>query len=203
MSALPSPYALPIMEVSHAEEPLIAKKPLFPIYDMMESWAAFAFSTPEAKPQHHALYYALIHQCKVRRGMRRFPLAYQHGMQISSIGSKSTYLNTLYELQEWGFITYEPGANAYKSPIVEVHFRESTGNQVDLYRYSYEESTDTSTGNNNKELSTEVTKIKKHTTPVAVVNHRQAHITQNADYLVTVLLLLLFKLFLQLQYLRN
>lgn len=152
-----------LLHISHsasAQEEAPTTKPLFPIYDMMESWAAFAFSTPDVKPTHHALYHALIYQCKVRRGMRRFPMAYQHGMQLCGIGSKSTYLNTLRDLQTWGFITYEPGANAYKTPIVEVHFRESTGNLLDLYRYSFKESTETSAGRNKEDISKEDKKIE-------------------------------------------
>lgn len=134
------------------------KRPLFPIYDILEHWAAFAFGTPEVKPQHHALYQALVQQCKVRNGMMRFPMAYQHGMQLSGIGSKGTYLAALNELQAWGFLTYTPGANAYKTPIIEVHFQESTGNLLDLYRYSYKESTDTSTGHNKEVIREEVKK---------------------------------------------
>lgn len=139
----------------------LSKRPIFPIYDMIERWADFAYCTPEVKPQHHALYHALIHQCKVRGGMSRFPFAYQHGMQACAIGSKATYLSTLKELQNWQFITYEAGANGYKSPIVEVHFRESTGNLLALYRYSYEESTDTSGGHNKEVERLEVERLKE------------------------------------------
>ena len=148
------------------------KRPLFPIYDILEHWAAFAFGTPEVKPQHHALYQALVYQCKVRCGMMRFPMAYQHGMQLSGIGSKGTYLSALKELEGWGFLVYTPGANAYKTPIVEVRFKESTGNLLDLYRYSYKESTDTSTGHNKEVIREEGLEEAKNQLIVLEGQHR-------------------------------
>lgn len=128
---------------------------------MIERWAEFAFCTPEVKPQHHALYHALIHQCKVRGGMSRFPFAYQHGMQACSITSRRTYLAALTDLTKWGFITYEPGANAYKSPIIDVHFSTSTAHQLNTYRCIYEESTDTSGGRNKEGYTLEVERLKE------------------------------------------
>lgn len=120
-------------------------KALFPIYQMMDKWAAFAYGTPEVKAHHHALYFAFVNICKNKGGIARFTMPYQTGMELAGFGSKSTYLTALKELEEWGFITYTPGANRFTAPIIEVHFCPSIGNLLVLYRSSIATSIDTST----------------------------------------------------------
>ena len=132
------------------------KRPLFPIYDIMEHWAAFAHGTPEVKCQHHALYLALVNLCKVKGGSSRFALAYQHGMDISGIGSRNTYAATIKELQEWKFLTHTPGANGFKAPIIDVHFCASAEHLLSIYRASTGTSTDTSTGHNKEVIGLRV-----------------------------------------------
>ncbi|TGE05593.1 hypothetical protein [Hymenobacter fodinae] len=136
-------------------------KPVFPIYQMMDRWAAFAYATPEVKSHHHALYFALATICKNKGGMSRYTLPYQTGMELSGIGSKSTYLTALKELEEWGFLTYTPGANRFTVPIIEVHFCTSIGNLLAFYRESIDTSIDTSIApstDRNKELIDSKTK---------------------------------------------
>lgn len=120
----------------------------FPIYQLMENWAAHAYGTPEVRAHHHALYYALLNLVKTKGGLTRFSLAYGHGMECSGIGSKATYLAALRELQGWGFLTYTPGENRFILPIIEVTIQPSTGPLLALYRTSIATSTDTSTGRN-------------------------------------------------------
>jgi hypothetical protein len=119
-------------------------KPIFPIYQMMDKWAAFAYATPEVKSHHHSLYYAFLTICKNKGGNSRFTMPYQTGMELSGIGSKSTYLTALKEMEEWKFLSYTPGANRFTVPIIEVHFCPSIGNLLDLYRESIGTSIDTS-----------------------------------------------------------
>lgn len=142
-------YSPPIMSASKSSD---APKAIFPIYQMMDSWAAFAYSTPEVKPQHHALYFALLTIVKTKGGRTRFALDYKNGMDASSIGSRSTYIAALETLQQWGFLTYTPGKNGYKQAIIDVHFCTSTEHLLDIYRSSIGTSTDTSTGHINKDL---------------------------------------------------
>ncbi|SNR91856.1 hypothetical protein [Hymenobacter mucosus] len=120
------------------------KRPLFPIYDIIEHWQAFAYSEPLVRPIHHALYYALVQMCKRRGGTQRFNLPYTDGMQASNIGSRNTYLTALRELETWGFVEYTPGANGLKAPIVHVKFCASAEHLVDIYRYASCASADTS-----------------------------------------------------------
>ncbi|GAB3303529.1 hypothetical protein [Hymenobacter tenuis] len=134
-------------------------KALFPVYQMMDKWAAFAYATPEVKSHHHAMYFAFVTICKNKGGMPRFTMPYQTGMELCGIGSKSTYLTALKEMESWGFLAYTAGANRFTVPIIEVHFCPSIGNLLALYRESIgtsidtsiDTSTDTSTGRN-KEL---------------------------------------------------
>lgn len=113
-----------------------SKAPLFPIYDIMEHWAAFAKATPEVKPIHHALYHALVQMCKRRGGTQRFALPYLDGMEACSVHSRATYVAALRELEAWGFASYTPGANAIKPPIVGVNFCASAEHQLAIYRSS-------------------------------------------------------------------
>lgn len=144
-------------------------KPIFPVYQMMDKWAAFAYGTPEAKSHHHALYFAFVTICKNKGGIARFTMPYQTGMELCGIGSKSTYLTALKEMEGWGFLTYTPGANRFTVPIIEVHFCPSIGNLLSLYRESIgtsidtsiATSTDASTGRN-KELLDLATKEVEH-----------------------------------------
>lgn len=128
----------------------------FPIYQLMECWAAHAYGTPEVRAHHHALYYALLNLVKTKGGLTRFSLAYGHGMECSGIGSKATYLAALRELQGWGFLTYTPGENRFILPIIEVTIQPSTGPLLALYRTSIATSTDTSTGRNKEVIRLKV-----------------------------------------------
>ncbi len=112
------------------------KRPLFPIYDIMEHWQAHAYATPEVRPVHHALYYALVQMCKRRGGACRFNLHYQEGMQACSIASRNTYVAALRALEAWGFVAYTPGANAVRAAIVDVKFCASTTQALSIYRAS-------------------------------------------------------------------
>lgn len=120
------------------------ERPLFPIYDILEHWQAFAYTTPEVRPHHHSLYSALVQMCKRAGGAQRFNLAYLDGMKASSIGSRNTYTAALRELEAWGFVTYTPGANGLKAPIVAVHFCASAEHQLSIWRASTYASADTS-----------------------------------------------------------
>lgn len=120
------------------------ERPLFPIYDILEHWQAFAYSEPDVRPIHHALYYALVQMVKKRGGTQRFNLPYTDGMQASSIGSRNTYLTTLRDLEKWGFAEYTPGANGLKAPIVHVKFCASAEHLIDIWRASTYTSADTS-----------------------------------------------------------
>ena len=150
------------------------KRPLFPIYDIMEHWAAFAHSNPDVKCQHHALYLALVNLCKVKGGSSRFALAYQHGMDISGIGSRNTYAAVLKELQAWGFVTHTPGANGYKTPIIDVHFCASAEHQLSIYRASTSTPTDTSTGHNKEVISLRLEVVEVKATAAKLENEKSA-----------------------------
>lgn len=128
------------------------KRPLFPIYDIMEHWQAFAYATPEVRPVHHALYYALVQMCKRRGGAHRFNLHYQEGMQACGIAARNTYVAALRDLQGWGFVVYTPGANALRAAIVDVKFCACAEQALSMYRASGYTSGDASTEHIIKEV---------------------------------------------------
>lgn len=156
-------------------------RPIFPVYQMMDKWAAFAYGTPEVKAHHHAIYYAFVTICKNKGGIARFTMPYQTGMELCGIGSKSTYLAALKDMEGWGFLTYTPGANRFTVPIIEVHFCPSIGNLLSLYRESIgtsidasiATSTDTSTGRNKELLDLVTTELEDLRT--SITNERTEH----------------------------
>jgi hypothetical protein len=131
-------------------------RPIFPIYDIMEHWAAFAFTTPEVRPVHHALYHALVYMCKRRGGAHRFNLPTQEGMQACGIAARNTYAAAMRDLEEWGFVVYTPGANALKPSIVDVKFCATAEQALSSYRSSLYTAGDAST----EQLFIEVKRLK-------------------------------------------
>jgi hypothetical protein len=129
-----------------------AKRPLFPIYDILEHWQAHAFTTPEVRPVHHALYHALVYMCKRRGGAHRFNLPTQEGMQACGIAARNTYTAALRDLEGWGFVVYTPGANGIIAPIVDVKFCASTEQALSSYRSSLYAAGDASTEHIIKEV---------------------------------------------------
>lgn len=141
------------------------ERPLFPIYDIMEHWAAFAFTTPEVRPVHHALYHALVYMCKRRGGAHRFNLPTQEGMSACGIAARNTYTAALRDLESWGFVIYTPGANGIIAPIVDVKFCASTEQALSSYRSSHYAAGDATT----EHIIKEVKRLKEEDVEKSVV----------------------------------
>ena len=78
------------------------------------------------KPQHISLYVFLINQNNRNNWVEWFKLPYDLAMAGACIGSKKTYYNCLSDLQAWGLIQYEKGANEWKSPKIKVEVLKCT-----------------------------------------------------------------------------
>jgi hypothetical protein len=110
---------------------------LFPLYQLMDAFEAFSNGEPNVKPQHRSLYYFLLGYARKRGNVPRFTLPFEVGMHGSSIGSWTTYDAAIKALAEWGFIVYAPGANRYKVPVVELTFRNPSGDELLTYWQAY------------------------------------------------------------------
>lgn len=89
-------------------------------YDLSRTWFDFCFENPEKiKPNHTAVYFFAIEHCNRLGWKSKF--GFPSAMAMESIGIKSynTYINTLHELVEWGFIKMiEKSKNQYSSNII-------------------------------------------------------------------------------------
>ena len=90
-------------------------------YELTRSWFNFAFENPNAKVHHTALFCWII-ELNNRLGWKNeFGLPTNSTMEGLSIGNKLTYLNTLNDLSEWGFISIiKPSKNQYQSCIISI-----------------------------------------------------------------------------------
>lgn len=71
-------------------------------------------------PSHVALYFFLVNQNNRNEWAEWFKVSIDLGMKGSCIGTKKTYYSALEDLAEWGYIKYEKGANAWKSPKISI-----------------------------------------------------------------------------------
>lgn len=80
-----------------------------------------------------SLYLALFHIWNQHQFRKKFPICREEVMQLSKIGSRSTYVNSLRELHEYGYIVYLPSDRPYApSHIGIILFRETQ--QLSLFR---------------------------------------------------------------------
>ena len=103
----------------------------------MDAFEAFSHGEPDVKPQHRSLYYFLLGYARKRGNVPRFVLPFEVGMHGSGIGSWSTYDAAIKALAQWGFLVYTPGANRYRVPIVELTFRNPSGDELLTYWQAY------------------------------------------------------------------
>lgn len=68
---------------------------------------------PEASPHHVALYWALFFAWNAGYFENGFDLDHAAIMQAAHIGNKRTYTATLYELEAWGLLTYQPSKSKH------------------------------------------------------------------------------------------
>jgi len=89
-------------------------------YDLSRTWFNFCFENPEKiKPNHTALYFFAIEHCNRLGWKQKFGLPTTMAKEAIGIKSYNTYINTLNELVEWGFIKMlEKSKNQYSSNII-------------------------------------------------------------------------------------
>jgi len=121
-------------------------------YDLSRQWFDFAFDKKECKVQHTALYLWII-ELNNRLGWKaEFGLPMQATMEGLSIGNKTTYTNTLNDLEEWGFVkVVQQAKNQYQSCIIKICRYEnepalSKALDTALVRHSNQQRTDIESG---------------------------------------------------------
>ena len=90
------------------------------IFKLSRQWFDWSFENPELiKPNHTALYFFIIEQCNRLGWKEKFGLPTTMAKEAIGIKSYNTYIETLNDLVEWGFIKMiEKSKNQYSSNIV-------------------------------------------------------------------------------------
>jgi hypothetical protein len=89
-------------------------------YELSRLWFDFAFDNPsKITPAHGILYFFCIEHCNRLGWKKEFGLPTTMAKEAIGIRSYNTYINTLNDLVEWGFIILvEKSKNQYSSNII-------------------------------------------------------------------------------------
>jgi hypothetical protein len=89
-------------------------------YELSRNWFDWCFeNTEKISPNHSALYFFIIEQCNRLGWKEKFGLPTSMTKEAVGIRSYNTYVKTLNDLVEWGFIVMiEKSKNQYTSNIV-------------------------------------------------------------------------------------
>lgn len=150
-------------------------------YNLSRTFFDFAFENPEKiKPNHIALYFFAIEHCNRLGWKTKFGLPSSMTMEAIGIKSYNTYINTLTDLIEFGFITLiEKSKNQYSSNIIALSkFNKANDKALDkaLIKHSTKQlqSTDQST------IQSTVTIDKQYNN---ITNNNKQITIQNTDWL--------------------
>ena len=89
-------------------------------YDLSRKWFDWSFENPERiNPNHTALYFFIIEHCNRLGWKEKFGLPTTMAKEAIGIRSYNTYINTLNDLVEFGFVKLiEKSKNQYSSNII-------------------------------------------------------------------------------------
>ena len=135
-------------------------------YELSRAFIDYAFENPDKiKPNHYAVFFFAIEHCNRLGWKRKFGLPTTTTMEAIGIKSYNTYISSLRELVDWGFIKMiEKSKNKHSSNIVELsNFNKALGKALDkaLIKHatkqdeSTSESTSESIDSINKQLNKE------------------------------------------------
>lgn len=104
------------------------------VFNLSRNWFNFCFENPEKiKPNHTALYFFCIEHCNRLGWKEKFGLPTGMAKEAIGIHSYKTYITTLHELIDWGFIKLiDKSKNQYSSNIITlVHFDKKRDQSLD------------------------------------------------------------------------
>lgn len=138
-------------------------------YELSRKWFDYAFENPEKiKPAHGILYFFCIEHCNRLGWKKKFGLPTTMAKEAIGIRSYNTYINTLKDLVDWGFIEMlEKSKNQYSSNIIALsNFDKAHDKALDKALIKHvtkqRQSTSESIGSIDKQLNKEqVTKNKE------------------------------------------
>jgi hypothetical protein len=129
-------------------------------YDLSRKWFDWTFENPERiNPNHTALYFFIIEHCNRLGWKEKFGLPTTMAKEAIGIRSYNTYINTLNDLVEFGFINLiEKSKNQYSSNIVALsNFNKALDNALDKALIKHT----TKQGESNSSINKQETKNNK------------------------------------------
>ena len=89
-------------------------------YELSRNWFDWCYENPELiKPNHTALYFFIIEHCNRMGWVKKFGLPSEMAKSAIGISSYKTYIKTLQDLVDWGFVLMvQKSKNQYSSNIV-------------------------------------------------------------------------------------
>jgi len=89
-------------------------------YELSRKWFDWSFENPEKiSPNHSALYFFAIEHCNRLGWREKFGFPTEMAKDAIGIKSYTTYIKTLNDLVDWGFIKMvEKSKNQYSSNII-------------------------------------------------------------------------------------
>lgn len=103
-------------------------------YELSRNWFDWSFENPEKiSPNHSALYFFIIEHCNRLGWKEKFGLPTTMAKESIGIRSYNTYINTLNDLVDFGFIKLiEKSKNQYSSNIIALsNFNKATDKALD------------------------------------------------------------------------
>lgn len=132
-------------------------------YELSRIWFNWCFENPEKiTPNHTALYFFCIEHCNRLGWKEKFGLPTTMAKEAIGIRSYNTYIKTLTDLVEFGFITLvEKSKNQYSSNIVALsNFNKAPNKALDKAFIKHGTKQDESIGSIDKPLTIEPQTIK-------------------------------------------
>jgi len=142
-------------------------------YELSRKWFDFAFENPEKiKPSHTALYFFIIEHSNRLGWKKKFGLPTTMAKDAIGIRSYNTYINTLNDLVDFGFIELiEKSKNQYSSNIVALsNFNKAQYKALDkaLIKHSTKQLESTVQSNGSIDKQETINKDKPHLTDEAI-----------------------------------
>jgi uncharacterized phage protein (TIGR02220 family) len=142
-------------------------------YELSRKWFDFAFENPEKiKPSHTALYFFIIEHSNRLGWKKKFGLPTTMAKDAIGIRSYNTYINTLNDLVDFGFIELiEKSKNQYSSNIVALsNFNKAQYKALDkaLIKHSTKQLESTVQSNGSIDKQETINKDKPHLADEAI-----------------------------------
>lgn len=123
-------------------------------------------------PTHISLYMGLFQLWNQYHFSKTFHINREEVMELSKIGSKSTYHRCIKELNHWSYLQYTPSHNPFRGSRIQMF---DFGTSTEQLLYPSPTKNGTSDGQvvvpKNKPIQTQKNYIKKNKTEISVVSH--------------------------------